>query len=271
MFAISQTSSQSDQHGFSTTPITLYTFVMSPYAAKVHSCLNFKGLNFQCFYVNPLKMKKQLPVGHQVPVLSIGNVSKADSTPIALWLDEVFPHTPRLVPTDPEDRQKVLELDQWVSHSVIPHLFRMTQEPGWNLGRVLNAWRLGYVMRQTAHGGIPTLLNALWPVVLGSVNFLDHARAMADLGTKPKLARAKHYRECVEKLDGGPFLGGRDTPSLADFAAYPQFILPYCAGLYQVDGFKAYPEIVEWLNNVKQHLDYRPSFIPKVVMMRAHP
>lgn len=263
--------SQSDQHAFGTAPITLYTFVMSPYAAKVHSCLNFKGLNFQCFYVNPLKMKKQLPVGHQVPVLTIGNESRADSTPIALWLDEMFPNTPRLVPIEPNDRQKVLELDQWVSHSVIPHLFRMTQEPGFNLGRVLNAWRLGYVMRQTAHGGIPAILNAFWPVVLGSVKFLDQARAMADLGTKPKQARAKLYQECVRKIDGGPFLGGRETPSLADLAAYPQFILPYCAGLYQVDGFKAYPEILQWLNNVREYLDYRPSFIPKVAMKRAHP
>ena len=44
------------------------------------------------------------PVGKQIPVVTIGEESRGDSTPIGLWLDERFPDHPRLLPKDPQER-----------------------------------------------------------------------------------------------------------------------------------------------------------------------
>jgi glutathione S-transferase len=49
--------------------VRLYTDAMSPYAAKVHCFLLYKGLDFECFYINPLRVKRDLPVGRQIPVV----------------------------------------------------------------------------------------------------------------------------------------------------------------------------------------------------------
>ena len=94
-------------------PILLYTYAMSPFAAKVHCFLLYKGLDFECFYINPLRVKQHLPVGRQIPVVTIGDESRADSTPIGLWLDELFPDRPRLLPADGPERERLLAIDTW--------------------------------------------------------------------------------------------------------------------------------------------------------------
>ena len=88
-------------------PVRLYTYVMSPYAAKVHGFLLRKRVPFETLYVNPLRARQELPVGRQVPVLTIGDESRADSTPIGLWLDERFPDQPRLLPAAGDEREQL--------------------------------------------------------------------------------------------------------------------------------------------------------------------
>ena len=87
-----------------------YTYAMSPFAAKVHCFLLYKRLDFECFYINPLRVKRDLPVGRQIPVVTVGGESRADSTPIGLWLDELFPESPRLLPAAGEERERLLAL-----------------------------------------------------------------------------------------------------------------------------------------------------------------
>ena len=94
-------------------PIRLYTYAMSPYAAKVHCFLLYKGLDFECFYINPLRVSKDLPVGRQIPVVTVEGESRADSTPIGPWLDELFPDRPRLLPREGEERERLLVIDDW--------------------------------------------------------------------------------------------------------------------------------------------------------------
>ena len=79
-------------------PVKLFTYAMSPFAAKVHCFLLYKRIPFECFYIHPLRLREDLPVGHQIPVVTIGDESRGDSTPIGLWLDERFPEVPRLLP-----------------------------------------------------------------------------------------------------------------------------------------------------------------------------
>jgi len=104
--------------------IRLYTYVMSPYAAKVHCFLLYKRLDFELFYINPLRVKQDLPVGRQIPVLTVDGESRADSTPIGLWLDDLFPDAPRLLPREGAERERLVTLDDWVTNHLIPGSFR---------------------------------------------------------------------------------------------------------------------------------------------------
>ena len=154
--------------------ITLYTFTMSPYAQKVHCYLQYKGLPFRCFYINPLRLKKDLPVGTQVPALTVGDQSKTDSSAIGLWLDELFPNHARLLPEDPKQKETVLKIDQWVTHRLIPGNFRYYPGVGFTPRRVLNGWRLGQILHKTSHGGIPLTLQAMWPLILSQLRISAH-------------------------------------------------------------------------------------------------
>ena len=160
--------------------IRLYTYAMSPYAAKVHCFLLYKGLDFECFYINPLRVRKDLPVGRQVPVVTVDGESRADSTPIGLWLDERFPDRPRLLPEGGEERERLLAADDWVTNHLIPGSFR--SYPGEGIDRVLNGWKLSHVMANTARGGLPRVLRAAWPFFIKRVGFVRRLVAQADNG-----------------------------------------------------------------------------------------
>ena len=252
--------------------ITLYTYAMSPYAAKVHCFLLYKGLDFDCFYINPLRIKKDLPVGFQIPVLKIDEESRADSSPIGQWLDERFPDAPQLLPNSGIERDKAIELDNWVSHVFIAHHFRNYPGIGLNMRRIRNAWRLGGVMRKTASRGIPFLLFLIWPLVIGTVGFVRRMVRMANTDLSLKEARIHLFKELEEKLDGGPFLGGRQDPSMADFAAFPQLYIPYLIEFEGSEDFLEYPKIVDWMNSVKPYIEKGiPSLVPPVAVKRKAP
>jgi len=246
-------------------PITLYTYAMSPYAWKVHASLLYKGLSFECFYVNPLKRLTHLPVGRQVPVLKIGDESRADSTPICLWLDQLYPDQALLVPTDPLKRKRILEIDDWISNRLIPATFRTIPGEGLNVDRVLNGWRLSHIMNKTAHGGMPWLVRALWPLILSQLSFLRHAVATTDRHLSLPQANDVLYSELIDHLGDGPFLGESETPTLADLAAFPQLVMPARAGMRSTGAFTKFPRLLAWTERVESQLTPSPPILPTVV------
>jgi glutathione S-transferase len=232
-------------------PVTLYNFAMSPFGIKVHAFLLFKRLNFHVNYPNPITFKKEVPTGRQLPVVQVGTESRADSTPIGLWLDEVFPHQPLLLPVDENERERLLAIDDWVTRRLIPITFRIPQEPGLNFSRIRNGWRLAHVMNQTCNGGLPRWLELAWPLIVGTQPFVKNMLAMAEPDRPIAAVKNTMYKEFLEHLDGGPFLGGRATPSLPDLAAYPQILIPGMVGMDEADYFFEYPKLVEWLACVR--------------------
>jgi len=240
--------------------IRLYSYAMSPYAAKVHCFLLYKSLDFECFYIHPFRVKGNLPIGRQIPVLSVGEEHRADSTPIGLWLDEKFPDTPRLLPDDSAERNELLEIDDWISGKLIPGSFR--SYPGSGLDHILNGWKLSYVMGKTAQGGIPFPLRAVWPLLITRVPFVRRLIAQADDGLPVRESKLKLYDEFKDHLNGGPFLGGRATPSLPDFAAYPQFALYYQVGFRGANDILGSPEIMAWLGRMKPFVSGTPPLLP---------
>jgi glutathione S-transferase len=252
-----------------TVPVKLYSYAMSPYAAKVHCFLLYKGLDFECYYVNPLRAAKEIPLGRQIPVVTIGDDSRADSTPIGLWLDERFPECPPLLPGDGEERARLLAIDDWVTNRLIPASFRCY--PGDGIDRFLNGWKLAEVMAKTAQGGLPWPLRAAWPLIILRVPFARKLRAMADDGLPLRESKRKLYEQFLAHLGDGPFVGGRDTPSLPDFSAYPQFALYYTTGFRGGEDILEYPELMAWLGRIKPYVDGEPRLLPRAVRKRGLP
>ena len=249
--------------------IRLYSYAMSPYAAKVHCFLLYKQLDFQCFYIHPLRVPKDLPIGRQIPVLTIGDESRNDSTPIGLWLDERFPETPRLLPARGEERDRLVAIDDWVTDHLIPGSFR--SYPGEGLDRFLNGWELSRVMANTADGGLPWFLRAAWPLIIKRVKFVQRIIAQADNGLPVYEAKLKLYQEFLAHLAGGPFLAGRDTPSFPDLAAYPQFALYYMVGMRGGDDILGFPDLMDWLERMRPFVAGEPQLIPPHVRKRGIP
>ncbi len=249
--------------------ITLYSYAMSPYAAKVHGFLLFKRLPFRCHYVNPLRARRELPLGRQVPVVRIGDESRADSTPIGLWLDERFPDAPRLLPREGPERERLLALDAWVTQRLIPGSFR--HYPGEGVDRILNGWKLSRVMSHTANGGLPWPLRFAWPWIVPRVPFVRSLLAQADDGLPLRESKRALYAEFLAHLGEGPFLAGRSTPSLPDLAAYPQFALFHAIGFRGGDEVLEHPALVDWLARMGPYLEGEPPLIPPRERRRALP
>ena len=252
-----------------TPPIRLYSYAMSPYAAKVHCFLLYKRLDFECFYINPLRVKQDLPVGKQIPVLTVGEESRADSTPIGLWLDELHPGAPRLLPPDGSEREQLLAVDKWISDSLIPGSFR--SYPGEGINRVLNAWKLSHVMANTARGGLPFVLRAGWPIVINRVPFVRRLVAMADDGLPVRESKFGLYDAFLEHLGDGPFVCGRQEPSLPDFSAYPQFALYYATGCREGEDILERPALMAWLRRMRPYVAGDPPLVPSAVRVHELP
>ena len=242
---------------------------MSPFAAKVHCFLAYKQLDFEPYYIHPLRVKQELPLGRQIPVLTVGTESRADSTPIGLWLDELFPEKRRLLPESGPERERLIEIDTWISSHLIPNSFR--SYPGAGVDWILNGWKLGHVMGKTVRGGIALPLRAAWPFVIVRVGFVKRLVAMADDGFPVRESKFRIYDQFLERLAGGAFLGGRDEPSLPDLAAYPQFALYWAHAFRGADDIAERPELMAWLARMRPYVDREPPLIPARVAKRALP
>jgi len=242
-------------------PVTLYNFAMSPFGIKVHAFLLFKRISFHVNYLHPLTFKKEIPTGTQLPVVQVGAESRADSTPIGLWLDELFPHQPRLLPPPGEERERLLTINEWVTNRLIPITFRIPQEPGLNWSRVRNGWRLAHVMNQTCNGGLPRWLELAWPLVVGTQPFVKRMLAMAEPDRPIASVKQTMYGEFLDHLAGGPFFNGRSSPSLPDIAAYPQVLVPWLVGMDDADYFFDYPELLAWINRVEPWVTGNPPLM----------
>ena len=94
---------------------------------------------------------------------------------------------------------------------------------------------------------------------------------MADDGLPLAESKRRLYRRFVELLEGGRYLAGRSTPSLPDFAAYPQFALFWATGFRGSEDILAHPEIMAWLGRMKPHVTGAPPLVPEVVRERELP
>jgi len=255
----------------STPEITLYSFAMSPYVIKIHCCLLYKNIDFNIHYLNPITRKKELPIGDTAPVLKIGDESKADSTPIAIWLDDYFPGHPKLLPDEPKERESLLRIVKWIDDCFVPSHFRRFSGSGDIVGRIKTGWRLGYNMHHTCHGGLPvSFFRYLWPFILQAQPFVKNfIETSGSAHLSREETQIKMIKEFKEHLGGGPFFGERSNPSLADFSIYPVIVVHYMAGVPDAGVFLEDEVILDWAKRVQKYVQGSPSLLPLVIQKNS--
>lgn len=203
--------------------IKLYAFALSPYALKVKCYLLFLGVDFETIYIDPLKVRTGLPVGKTVPVLTINNESRNESSELGYWLNKRYPEK-QLIPDDLLEKNKLA--DQWVNNRLINHVFRETTgfDEGF-INKVKTRLKSSKSLALTVPNGIPFWFPALH-VLLLDFTFVRHHIAMTDKTRTLTELKFELAREFETLLKGGPFLHGNDAPTMADLSAYPQIVQP---------------------------------------------
>ncbi|WP_017445145.1 glutathione S-transferase family protein [Gayadomonas joobiniege] len=255
-------------------PVTLYAYVTSPYAMKVHSFLLYKQIPFQVYYVNPTHPERELPFGRSIPVLKIGQKARNDSTPIGLWLDQCISERP-LMPAQVAVKNRVLTIDQWVSEHLIPSIFFSVYPKFFQPSSLRQCWpaamQLGRCVAQTTHHGFPAGLRYLWPLLLNRAAFIR--RLIEPLAAKKT---ASEHRKSVlltleNKLQSKSFLADTEHPTLADLSAWSQIVGPYQLNLYHMDDFLNFSNIRLWVKRVAAYLPAdtnKPPLVPAILNPR---
>jgi glutathione S-transferase len=249
--------------------IKLYGYSTSPYVRKVACCLYYKNLQFEFVPVNPTTSKE---IGFtrqtQVPVLQIGDEWRMDSTPLALWLDELYPENPLFGETK-EERESILALDSWVTDNLILATFRTAYETEMNAKFRHTAWRLAAIV--SSQTPLSDEVRAAWPDLLKMAPFIQHMMAGVDSSETLSEMHSRIAMELIENLKGGPFFGGREKPSLVDFAIYPQLVFSYMVGIDQSLMATMEPSLNKWLNSIKPLLPKNPLLVPDFMIVNELP
>ena len=231
--------------------IELYTYPTSPYGLKVHFYLKYKQLDYTFVPVNPITNQQiRFTRQRQVPVLNVDGEWRKESSELGIWLDELYGQKP-LLGKNEEERNRILEIDKWVSDSLIPSVFRHAYE--WESRRqgISNGRRLAKVVNKATP--IPLLVRYLWPYIIKRAGFIVRMMRMVDLNEPIPDMRQRLDREFLQHLGKGPFLGELPDPSLADLSAYPVMMFQDLIGLEKAP-VPENPAITEWKNAVKKRL-----------------
>jgi glutathione S-transferase len=197
--------------------VTLFSYKVSPYAAKVRAILRYKGIAFAEKIVDPLDRRELKRLSGQilVPVLQDGETVVADSTAIARFLDERYPQKP-ILPKDPALRARALLLEEWADEG----LPRVVQPVRWLLpGNVEKSCAL---MRSSYPEG--KFQDAKWKLIQEVLIWGMRRQYAPRPPMKLKPTRIlNRLAECMDYLDGAlaetGWLAGPE-PSVADFAVY---------------------------------------------------
>lgn len=247
--------------------IKLYGYSTSPYVRKTGCFLYYKGIDFTHVPVNPLKT--EATIGHtngkQVPVLEVDGEWRRESSDHARWLDELFPEKP-LYPL--EHREKIDEIDRWISNTYLSSLFRPAIDGDFNMQFVFRSWRLAAIVN--AETPLPFPIRLIWPFGLRRAPFIQHMAQHIDLTEGYEDMRARILSELVEHIGDGPFMGELDQPTMLDFAVFPQLVFSYMFGLEeQCSAANYHPAIKSWLKRVAEHLPKNPTLAADKMQVNA--
>ena len=251
------------------TDIKLYGYSTSPFVRKVGCCLMYKQIPFEFVPVNPTHPKQiSFTQQTQVPVLEIDGEWRNDSTPLALWLDELFPEKP-LFGSNDRERALVLKLDKWVTDSLILSSFRFAHEAEMTARFRHTAWRMASIV--STQTPLSDEVRNAWPELLQMAPFIKHMMCDIDRTESVRDMLVRVSVELLEHLNGGPYFGGLSQPSLVDFAIFPQLVFNYMVGVEQNLTAAQEPTLGRWLNKMQAHLPENPILVPDFMIVNPLP
>ncbi len=254
-----------------TAKISLYGYVTSPFVRKVSCYLYYKNLPFEFIGVSPVEPEKTIGFsgGTQVPVLKIDDEWRVDSSPLGIWLNELFPEKP-LLGSNAQEREKILKIDAWASDQFIPGMiFRSAVDSEMTDGFRKRAWRLAEIVSSGAK--MPDHVRQAWPDILKQAPFIQQMVNRLDRSEPLPAMEHRLITELVVHLEGGPFLGGLNHASLADFAVYPQIMFPYQVGLVNDMVLAQHPTLGPWLERVGETLPHNPWCVGEEFLIHSRP
>lgn len=247
--------------------IQLFSYPTSPYAQKVGCYLKFKQLDFDLIGVNPLNNEQiKFTRQRQVPVLQIGDEWRKNSSDLGVWLDELYPEKP-LLPSDGAEQESVLEVDNWISDHLIPSMFRPACDWQNNFNSITNGWKLSSAVHQATP--LPFYVRLIWPFGVKRAKFIVDMVEQLDLTEPMNDMLSRLQTEFVEHLNGGAFLAGRDSPSIADLSAFPIVVNGYLMGMRAETFLIDRIEIKEWAQRVASYLPDNPLLVPDRFLKRS--
>jgi glutathione S-transferase len=245
--------------------IRLYGYSTSPFVRKLGCCLYFKQLPFEFVPVDPTNPEQIAFTGQtQVPVLQIDDEWRNDSTPLALWLDELFPAQP-LFGRNAQERELILNIDKWVTDSLILSSFRFAREGEMTARFRQTAWRLSAIV--SSQTPLSDEVRNVWPELLKMAPFIKHMLCDIDQTESLPDMQLRVEMELLEHLKEGPFFGGLSEPSLVDFTVYPQLIFSYMVGIEQDLKPAKIPALKSWLHTIRQYLPENPLLVPDFMIV----
>jgi glutathione S-transferase len=236
---------------------------------KVSCYLAYKKLDYQFVGVNPLTYRQVAFTNkRQVPVIQINDEWKLESSEIGMWLEARYPGD-QLLGISEADQAAILELDKWVSDKLIPSLFRITVDwPSIGIG-LKNGWKLARAVNQATP--IPFWALFLWPVLIRKAKFITAMMVNLNRSEKLEHGQKKLVEQFITHLDGGPFLGGMSTPTLADLSAFSIIVFPDRFGLQGDTDWITNPVVVKWIHAVQKRLPENPFLVSSILLSREIP
>jgi glutathione S-transferase len=247
--------------------IKLYGYSTSPFVRKIGCCLYYKNIPFEFVPVNPvynqeIKFTKQT----QVPVIQIGEEWRKDSTPLAMWMDELFPEKV-LFGNNQEERERIINIDDWITDNMIHSGFRSIHSKKTSGNYRHFAWRLAAIV--SSQTPLTDEIRNAWPELLKLAPFIK--KIAKDKEAEDSEGNSNNQKDPIsymlENLDGGPYLAGLEQPSIADFSAYHQFVFNYMVGITQELPIAQEPVLNAWMNRVKEHLPENPMLVPDYIIV----
>jgi glutathione S-transferase len=168
---------------------TLYQFPISHYCEKTRWNLDAKGLPYVIENLLPgahRRVTKRLTKGGRgtVPVLVDKGTVVADSTDIALHLEQAYPSAPALVPASGPERERVLELESYFDE----------------MGKHVRRWAYAHLFDSGAD--IKPLMFGAFPAPLRLVGALMFPLVKAFIRRQYQLSADKVEESRVKLLEG---------------------------------------------------------------------